>query len=61
MRHATVLTEHLPYSLSMTPVSATVAKGVTVTLTFTGTLTPPDFQNARPGDFADLVIVSITP
>lgn len=61
MRHATVLTEFLPYSLVLNPTSATVPKGVTQTLTISGTVTPASFQSALAGNFADTVIITLAP
>lgn len=61
MRHATVLTEFLPYSLTLNPTSATVPKGVNQTLTVSGTVTAANYQNALMGNFADTVIITLTP
>lgn len=61
MRHATVLTEFLPYSLTLNPTSATVPKGVDQTLTISGTVTSADFQNALMGTFSDTVIITLAP
>lgn len=61
MRHATVLTEFLPYSLTLNPTSATVPKGVDQTLTISGTVTAANYQNALVGNFADTVIITLTP
>lgn len=61
MRHTTVTTEYLPYSLALSPSSATVPKNTTQTLTITGTVIPGDFRNAQVGSFQDTVVITITP
>jgi spore coat protein U-like protein len=61
MRHATVLTEYLPYSLGLSPVSGTINKGVVGTLTLTGTVTPASVANAVSGSFSDTVTVTLLP
>lgn len=61
MRHATATLEFLPYSLTLSPTSATVAKGVNQTLTVTGTIQPFQFQNAQGGAYQDTVTLTISP
>jgi spore coat protein U-like protein len=61
MRHATVLTEHLPYSLTLSPITASVPKNVNQTLTLTGTVRAVDYQIAYAGGYADTVILTISP
>jgi len=61
MRHATLLSEFIPYSASLSPSSATVPKGVVQTLTVTGTVNALDYQNAAIGSYSDAVIITITP
>jgi spore coat protein U-like protein len=61
MRHATVLTEYLPYSLDLSPSSGTINKGVVGTLTLTGTVTPANVANAVSGSFSDTVTVTLLP
>jgi spore coat protein U-like protein len=60
MRHATVLTEFLPYSLNL-PQSGFAIKNVTTTLTVTATITPADYQNAIAGSFTDTVQLTLSP
>lgn len=61
MRHATVLTEFLPYSLVLNPSSGTVPKNAPQTLTISGTVRGIDYQNANAGNYSDTVIISINP
>ncbi len=60
MRHATVTTEFLNYSLSY-PASGSAPKGVNQTLTVTASVAPADFQDALPGTYSDTVRLSIVP
>jgi len=61
MRHATVLTEYLPYDLTLSPTTATVPKNANQTLTVTGTVRAVDYQSAYVGSYADTVIITIAP
>lgn len=61
MRHATVPTEFMGYSLSLSPTSATVPKGEVQTLTVTGTIQPSQFQNVLAGSYQDTVVITLTP
>jgi spore coat protein U-like protein len=61
MRHGTTLTEYMTYGLSLSPAAATVPKGVTQTLTVTGTLTPTDFGNVLAGGYSDTVAITLNP
>lgn len=61
MRHATVATEFIAYSISLSPTSATVPKGVAQTLTVAGTIAPGAFQNATVGTYSDTVVITLTP
>ena len=61
MRHATVLTEFLPYSFGLSPASGTINKGVVATLTLTATVTPANVANAIAGAFSDTVTVTLVP
>jgi len=61
MRHTTVLTEYLPYSLTLSPTSGTVPKNTDQTLTVTGTVRGVDYQDATMGSYSDTVVVSIEP
>jgi spore coat protein U-like protein len=61
MRHTTVATEFMAYSLALSPTSATVAKGSAQTLTVTGTIQPFQFQNVFAGAYQDTVVITLTP
>lgn len=60
MRHATTLTEFLPYSLN-DPLSATIPKNVVTNVVLSGTITPAQFGNALAGAFADSVVLTLLP
>jgi hypothetical protein len=61
MRHQTLTTEFLEYSLSISPASGTVAKNVAQTMTVTGTITQSQYQNAYVGSYADVVTLTLSP
>lgn len=61
MRHATVASEFLPYSLALTPLNGTVPKNVPQTLTISGTVLAADYQSAYVGNYADSVTLTINP
>ena len=61
MRHATVTTEFVPYSLNISPASATISKNGSLNFTVTGTSTPLQFQNAMVGSYSDVVTISVAP
>lgn len=52
---------YMPYSLALSPTSGTVAKGVPVTLTATGTIQASDVQSAAAGSYQDTVVLTLTP
>jgi spore coat protein U-like protein len=60
MRHATVTSEFLPYSLSL-PASGWAFNSIARTLTVTATIAPVDYQNAIAGSFTDTVQLTLTP
>jgi len=61
MRHTTIPTEYLPYSLALSPTSGTVPKNTNQTLTITGTVRGVDYQNAAMGSYSDTVVITIEP
>jgi len=61
MRGVAATTEFLPYSLSWSPGSGTVPKGAFVSVTFTGSVAPADFQQARSDSYSDTVILTVAP
>lgn len=61
MQHSTVVTEYLPYTLTLSPLSNTVPKNVNQTLSISGSVKATDFQQAYVGSYADTVVISIAP
>ena len=61
MRHTTVLTEFMAYSITLSPTSATVPKGADQTLTVNGVIQPFQFQNVAAGTYRDTVVISLDP
>jgi hypothetical protein len=61
MRHTTITTEYLPYSLTLNPISGTVPKNTDQTLTITGTVKGVDYQDALAGSYSDTAVISIAP
>lgn len=61
MRHLSVPTGYLPYSMTVSPDSGTVPKGEYRTLTVSGTVRGPDYRNALPGSYSDTVVITINP
>jgi hypothetical protein len=61
MRHATVATSLMPYDLTITPASGTIARLAVQTVTINGTVQPVDFQSARAGSYADTVVLQLDP
>jgi hypothetical protein len=61
MRHAATVTEFLPYTISLTPASATIPKNTDQTITITGRITPTQVAGAIAGSFSDLVAITLAP
>lgn len=61
MRNTTVLTQYLPYTVGLSPFTATVPKNATQTLTISGTILATDYQNAYLGNYSDTIILSLNP
>lgn len=61
MRHATILTEYLPYSFTLNPTTGTVPRNVNQTLTISGMVRGVDYQDASVGAYSDTVVISIVP
>lgn len=61
MRHATTLTEFLPYSLAVTPASATINKNGTLAFTVNGAILASQFQNVMAGNYTDTVTITVSP
>lgn len=51
----------LPYNLSLSPVNGTTPTNTQIDITVTGTILTNDFQNARPGNYQDTVIITVSP
>jgi spore coat protein U-like protein len=62
MQHVSSPTEYIPYTFTYNPTSGT-GNGRTspITLNISGTVTFANYQNAAAGDYADTVVLSITP
>jgi spore coat protein U-like protein len=61
MRHLTLTTQLMPYALTISPASATIAKNVAQTITITGTVLPADVRDLSPGGYSDTVTITLTP
>ena len=61
LKHTSAATEFMPYSLSLTPASASIAKGATQDITVSGSILPADFQNVRSGSYSDTVVLDLYP
>lgn len=60
MKHAS-LNVFLPYSVSVTPSSGSVAKNVDLDITVSGSVAAADFQNATMGGYADTLVITLNP
>jgi len=61
MRHTTLTTEYLSYSLTLNPTAGTVPKNTDQTLTITGAVKGSEYQDAYVGNYSDTVVISIEP
>lgn len=61
MRHLVTATEFLPYTLTLTPASATIPKNIDQTITITGRITPAQVAGAIAGTFNDTVAITLAP
>lgn len=62
MRHATTLTQLIPYTFGYNPTTGSgTGPGTSITLDITGSVAYADFQTADPGNYSDTVVLSITP
>jgi spore coat protein U-like protein len=61
MMRQTAPADLLPYSLSLSPTNGVGASNTNLTLTVTGTIQALHYQSARPGSYADSVVLSILP
>jgi len=60
MRHATLLTNFLPYTLTF-PASGSAPRNTNLNMTVTGTILPASFSAAPAGAYSDTLILSILP
>jgi len=63
MRHTTILTQFLPYTMSIVPASATIPRNTNTTITINGTVLGASYQGSTvaPGAYRDTVVISIIP
>jgi spore coat protein U-like protein len=61
MRHTTTITEFIPYTFTLNPITGTIPRNTLQTLTLTGTVNGTDYQNAVPGTYLDSVVITIVP
>ena len=63
LQHTVTTTEYMNYTLTYTPTSATIPKGVFQTITATGTLNASEYAvtAAIPGTYSDTVTLTIVP
>ncbi len=63
MQHTAVPTEYLPYTMSITPQSASIPSWTLVTLDINATVLGTDYQGSSviPGDYQDSVTINIIP
>lgn len=61
MKHATILTEFIPYSFAYTTSGAGTGKGTPITMNITSTVLNADYVNAAAGNYADTVTLTINP
>ncbi|HSD61194.1 MAG TPA: spore coat protein U domain-containing protein [Burkholderiales bacterium] len=61
MRHASVTTEFLPYTLAISPSSGTVLKNQVFAVSVTGTILGSNYRSARVGSYSDTVVLTINP
>ncbi|HKJ04609.1 MAG TPA: spore coat protein U domain-containing protein [Geopsychrobacteraceae bacterium] len=61
MTHDTDPTQKIPYSLSLTPASGNVPKGVNQDVVIGGSILGGDYQTANIGTYTDSVILTLLP
>lgn len=60
MKHETA-NEYLPYSISLSPASGSVARNADVTVTVSGTVRAADYRSASVGRYFDTVTLTVNP
>jgi len=61
MQHVSIPASFLPYSMTLSPTTATVPKNAPQILTITGTVLGIEYQDAAAGNYSDAVVISIDP
>jgi len=61
IQHVTTFTEFIPYTFTYTPTGTGKGRTSPITLTINGTVAYADYRDSAAGDYADTVVVSITP
>jgi spore coat protein U-like protein len=61
MRHATFVTEYIPYVFTLNPISGTVPKNSTQTLSISGTVNGVAYQDVAAGNYSDRVVITLAP
>ncbi|MBI5237987.1 MAG: spore coat protein U domain-containing protein [Deltaproteobacteria bacterium] len=61
MRHATVLTEFIPYSIVYGAAGTGSGKNTAITLTVDGTIANADYVDAQAGAYSDTVVLTVNP
>lgn len=60
LRNATDITQFMPYTLNV-PLSGSTPKNTSTPITITGTITPAGFAGALVGNYADTVVLTVSP
>jgi hypothetical protein len=61
LQHTVHGAARIPYALTLSPATGTIAKNTNQTLTVVGLIRGSDYRLALPGDYADTVLLSINP
>lgn len=62
MQHATIPAEFIPYTLTLSPLTGSGSgKATPVTLNISGTIVNANYINAAAGNYADTVVITVTP
>ncbi|WP_167772831.1 spore coat protein U domain-containing protein [Ramlibacter humi] len=61
LRHATVTTEFMDYSLAISPSAGLANKNQVVNVTVTADVAPAAYGGARSGNYSDTVVLTVSP
>jgi hypothetical protein len=61
MQNTSAPSEFLPYTISLSPATDTIAKNTPQDIVVTGTVTQSQYQNAYLGSYSDTVTLSVAP